>query len=430
MRRSSTALVVVSTIAVTLVVILAVMQVEASRKGPLIPEPVPGFTYNETRVALPGFNPLLGHLRDNNCPSGCGSPVNGSSQIPVLSNGPGAPFGIYYVNNASELTEVELYTGIVRDVAHVTPLYQTYSGYDGMIPNEFTISNDYGVALFFGTVHPDDHSVSVETVNLATGAMNMVVNVTTTSWVNQQATYVGNNIVLVFSQIIGSSQVAGCLADCRANVTAVNMVTGAIANVATLPFFEANNIYWLPRKGQLINVEAHGAFGDTVEDVNVATDGFPPFLVQNPPVTFAVEVVIQWVNGVAYNSSPDNGRIAFSAGGYGVSETFVLDFGSDGILTSTNETTYPQTVMAIQQYAYTSTYVLKQWDGAQYLFNPWNGSEVKTNEPFTNMENGPVVCDGPCFLGEYAFSLDWLIDWHASEILNDPFWSVVVAVST
>jgi hypothetical protein len=82
-----------------------------------------------------------------------------------------------------------------------------------------------------------------------------------------------------------------------------------------------------------------------------------------------------------------------------------------------------------QQYVYTSDWVMGGFfDGRQYLFDPWTGAVRLTNEPFTDL---PVVgvCDGGCFLGTYGPSPDHRIDFHASLLMNDPFWSVVLATA-
>lgn len=381
---------------------------------------LPVAEYTESTVELPGFDPLYGYVHGNNCvpgaSGGCFSGGTDYSEIPVLSSDAGQPFGVYYVNNASDLVEYELPNGPLRTVAPVTPLYQTYAAYGGMLPNEFTIEYGYGTALFFGTVRPGAPDVTVETVDLQSGAVRLVnTSVAISAW-NQGALYVGNDTVLVISAV---KQPVGA-------ITEVNMTTGREWSAATLPFFEANNIYWLPQRQQLINVEAEGSTGDRVQQLNASIVNGSLVFTSVALLTVESGLTVNWVNGIAYNASVD--EIAFAEGGLGVDDTVVLHYDSTGRLVTAGEKVYSggRTNVMIQRYAYTSDYVMAGYvDGNQYLFDPWNGSTIGTNEPFT--QHVPIVCDGSCFLGTYGPSMTDLIDWHASVARNDPFWSVVLA---
>jgi hypothetical protein len=394
--------------------------------GPTAPwTPAP---FSERPVALPGFDPLYGYVFGNNCipsPHGCFSGGLNYSQIPVLSSGPGQPFGIYYVNNASDLVEYEIGPGLVRSVAPVTPLYQTWAGYGGMLANEFFLAYGSDEALFFGTLSPTDPWVSIETVNLTTGSVHSLTatGVLPTGPANQQPILIGNDLVAVVTTAGGTG------ADQPANITGFDLDNGTSWTMASdLPFFEANNIYWIPQTHELINVEAHGATGNRVEQWNESKNryGEPVFSLATT-VAIGSSNVVNFVNGIAYNSSSQ--RLAFTDGRDGDVLTCILNYTTAGLLTSNNETCYlnsSERVLNGQQYVYTSDWVMAGLvNGTQYLFDPWNGSFVPTNEPFTNLT--PSVCDGSCFLGTYAAALSYVIDFHASLARNDPFWTVVLA---
>ena len=381
--------------------------------------------YSETTLPLPGFDPLFGYVYGNNCepgPSGCFNGGRNYSQIPVLSSDAGQPFGVYYVSDNSDLVERPLAPGSspapARVVAQVTILNQSYASYGGMLPNEFTIEYGTDDALFFGEMN-DSNLVTVETVNLSTSAVHLVPTSIPAAPQNQGAVDIGNHTVLVFTTTGGSF-----CTDCTATVDTVNTWTGNVTRAASLPFYEANNIYWLPQRQQLINVEADGATGDRVQQWNETPNGT---FALSSTVRFDNGITENWVDGLGYNAT--TGRICFSAGGYGISRTYVLSYDAKGLLTANGETIYsdPARVFMGQRYVFTSEYVIGGFaSGTQYLFDPWSGTTLSVNEPFTVLD-GFDVCDGSCFLGDYAPSPDYLIDFHATVFRNDPFYSVVLA---
>lgn len=389
--------------------------------------------YSEGTVRLPGFDPLYGYVYGSNCvPGFSGCYLGGSdySQVPVLSNSPEQPFGIYYIDNASDLVEYQIPSGALRVVAHVTLLYQTYAYYGGMLANEFFLPYGLDEALFFGTLLPYSYEVSVETVNLTTGAVRLLTTSIPIADTNQQPILVSPDALLVVSSYAG-----GCV-ECSALVVGVDLATGREWLAGTLPFFEANNAYWVSQKRELINVEAHGATGDEVQQWNTSVNG-EGNLSLSLAATTAVDdnVAVNWVDGVGYNATAN--ELAYSAGGPTLAATYVLAYGADGLLSNATErryvfeengTTTGAQAFSGQQYVYTSDWVVGGfYNGSQYLFDPWDGSTAPTNEPFTDLV-GFDVCDATCFLGTYAGSVDVLIDFHASVARNDPFWSVVVAI--
>lgn len=401
---------------------------------PSLSVPSPTTLYSEATVELSGFNPLYGYVYGNNCvpgPSGCFAGGTDYSQVPVLSSDATQPLGIYYVNNQSSFMEYSLPTQSLRSVAKVTLLYQTWATYGGMLANEFFLPYGYDEALFFGTTTSSAEYVSIETVNLTTGSVHLLNTSLLTAGYNQQPILIANDEVLVVS----SSGSITC-SDCAATITGFDLDNDTSWAAGAAPFFEANNIYWLPQKHQLINVEAHGATGDRVEQWNESfnSKGEPVFSLATT-ITVDSSITVNGVTGIGYNASSD--QIAYSAGGLGTTVTYVLSYDAEGLLTTANEIRYvsllngaPRTAQVFngQQYVYTSNYVMGGFlNGTQYLFDPWNGSTVPTNEPFTNLT--PVVCDASCFLGTYAPSPSYLIDFHASLARNDPFWSVVFAYS-
>ena len=393
----------------------------------------PEVRYEEKTLRLPGFDPLTGYVYGNNVATGDYVDRSDFSQIPVLSSDSIDPLGVYYVNNASELVRVSM-NGTAEAVAPITLLYQDYAAYPGMLANEFWIEYAYDEALFFGTVSPAAPNVSVETVNLTTGAVLLLNTTVPITPDNQGALLIGNNLVLVVSTYQSVAHL-NC-GDCRASLAGFNLANGTSWTAGPdLPFFEANNLYWLPQKHQIINVEAHGVSNDSVQQLNESANRYgEPVFTPATLVTVDSHIVVNWVNGLGYNASSD--RIAFSDGGQGDSITYVLGYDAQGDLTTVNETRYVVSLNGVavgpqlfngQRYVYTSNYVMGGFFGGyQYLFDPWNGSTIATNVPFTLLP-GFDVCDGSCFLGDYAPSSVLFIDFHASVALNEPLYRVVIA---
>lgn len=385
----------------------------------------PVYGYQEKTLLLPGFDPLSGYF--------LGGAV--STQIPTLASGAGQAFGIFYVDNASQLVELTVTNDSVRSIAHVTPLYQRF-GYGaplgGMLDNEFFIDPVYDQALFFGTTTSNGGTYSLELANLSSGVVRMWNTSASIDPVNQQPLYVGNNTVLVMSS--NCSILAYNLA---AHTSWSAGILGASFGFGT-SCFEANNVYWFPQKHQLVNVEAHGDYGDQVEQLD-GVYGVNGEIQFNSVVTIAVDsgVRFNWVDGLAYNASTN--EIAFTAGYWvaGTVYTYVVHYASNGLLTTAGETRYTVDsggvptgrLLEIQRYIVTSDYMLGQsygpgaWtNGTQLLFDPWNGSLVTTNRTF---DGG--WCGNSCFEGQYASSADYLIDFSATLKLNNPMFHVVYA---
>ncbi len=229
--------------------------------------------------------------------------------------------------------------------------------------------------------------------------------------------------------------------DHRGNVSAymvgVNMSTGSETALATLPFFEANNLYWVPQLREFFDVEAEGSELDIAQQWSEDPGG--TFSLHSS-VGFDSGVLINWVNGLGYNAT--TGEIAFSAGGtsFGgadIINTYVLKLTS-GALTNRSETTYrvsgesgwiSNDYFSGQQYAYTGDWMMGIFHGnTQYLFDPWTGATERSNEAFTNL-GSVTVCNGGCYLGQDASGVGTVIDFHASAEIGDPFYRIVVAES-
>ena len=372
----------------------------------------PTYNYFEKTFHLTGLNPLTTYL-DN------GNGLN--TQLPTLSSDTGQPAGIYYIDNSSNLVEMSLRTSAVHTIAPVTLLYQKY-GYNEMLDNEFFIEYASHMALLFGTRTTSTTNYSIELVNLRSGAVRMWNTSAARDPTNQEPIYLNNNTVIVLSS--------------NGSILAYNLASHQRWKAGTLPFFESNNLYWLPQKQEMINVEADGSTGDRVQQLNASYDphGHVHFM-SATMITVDSGIRFNWVNGIGYNASAD--EIAFAAG-YWVADTvgsYTIRYGSNGLITATGEqkwpvfvgstATYP-TIFNGQRYVYTSNYVMgAPLSGKQYLFDPWNGSTILTNRSFLVGASNP--CANACFEDTFAPSIHYLIDAAASQALGVPFYRVVYA---
>jgi hypothetical protein len=354
------------------------------------------FQYSEKTLTLPNFNPLHSKMLVNSA-----YPY----QWPVLGSR-----GIYYVDNSDKLDEVLLSNGTVRTVAPITPV-MAY-GYSQMVDNQFFLEDGYDEALFYGTPSYDSLIV-LELVNLTTGSTLLWKTGWPSDPANQQANYVGHNTVVVTSS--------------NGSMEAFDLVTRTQWRAGHLPFFEANNLYWIPQLREFINVQADKSWNDSVQQLDEAGNGF----VSVAQIRFANGIEINWVDGIAYNASyGDYGAIAFTGGDSAEQEvdTWLIPIGPGGTLNRTGivATNAYNTPAAIegQDYSYTGTYVLGScFFGTQYLYNPWNQTSVPTNIGAScNVPDGNGMMEGTVPTGTTS-----VIDFHKTLEMNDPTYSVVYA---
>jgi hypothetical protein len=364
--------------------------------------------YNET-YHLVNYDPLTAYVN-----------AHTGFEYPTLSSDTGQAVGIYYVQNETNgkypFVEQSLATDSVTAIADIIPLYQRFAGYTAMIDNEFFLDYGYNVALFFGTTTAAGGDYSLELVNLTTGYLYVWNTTSATSPDNQQAQYLGDDIVAVISA--------------NESIEGFNLSSHQQWDMypAGLGFFEANNIYWVPQMDQLINVEADSGTGDEVEVLGEGV-GVDP--------TFTLEQTIAWssghpvngVNGIGFNASYSTGTpaIIFSAE-EGASDSHLafnvlLPYVSN-TFSSTNRLTLAgdsitggcgsadNSALAIQRYVFTSQYfacTVRSGAYPTFVWDPWNGKTQPTNITPVNS-----ACFNLCFEGLYAPSLAYLLNLNAT----------------
>ena len=382
--------------------------------------------YSNETYHLVNYNPMSAYVN-----------ANPDFQYPTLSSGPGQPAGIYYVQNETDGTYPfvvqSLATDTVTVIANVVPLYQKYASYTAMIDNEFFLDYGYDVALFFGTTAPKGENYSIELVNLTTGQLYMWNTTSATAAGNQQAEYLGDDVVAVVSE--------------GGTIEGYNLSSREQWNMypEKLAFFEANNIYWVPPMHQLINVEAEGSTGDRIEVLGEGSGQEPIFTLEQTITWSSGNYPVNGVDGIAFNASyatgtpavvfsafegADDAHLAFNILLPYISSTLaptnLLTLASSNITSSCGG--FENSGLAIQRYVFTSSYFIctveRNGTVPTSVWDPWNGSSVPTN--LTPFDSG---CFNLCFEGLYAPSLDYLLNFNATAKMaggpKDPPYNVV-----
>ena len=392
------------------------------------------FDYTMVSYTLTGYNPLSAYVSYTHTPT----------QLPVLSNSPSQPTGVYYVGNASAACSggtlpfyiFYLNNKTVHNIACIVPLYGE-PAYKGIIESMFFVEYGYDEATFFGTTTNGSSAYSIELVDLGTGALHMWNTTTSTAIANQEPIYVGNGTVIVLSnngtayawdlwthtEWLASSNVGG---------------SGWSAKI------EANNVYWIPEWSQLINVEAHGDTADQIIQLNGSWSGHQFLFAQVATTTYDHGYSTNGANGISVNLTTH--QIAFSVAAGGTSfRTYVMNE-VNGLLTNSGEIFYGNnqsgfgqyTWLLEQQYAYTSGFVqcFNPYGSIDTVCNPFSRVAMSTNVAVNRTANGYNACGDQCFQGTYAGSPDWLIPYGTTAYLfhesntqqyNTPYYQIVYA---
>jgi len=245
--------------------------------------------YGNATLVLPGYNCLAAYV-DN---FGGGGP---GCDTPVLS---WTQDGAYYVNTTNVLVFYSFVNRTVYPICDWTPLYQGFPSY-AMIPNELFSTQDGSYLYSWGEFNSSSGVVTVEAVNVTTHRV-FVYN------------YTGVSISDVMQN--GAVQLTGWDGNDSQAVLVISsgemidhdLWEGGQSVVGGLPFFEANNIYWMPDLNSFINVEAGGSSSDYVEQLQLTGP-----VASSSAYSLAQTYLAQWttvgitvngVNGISFNVS-------------------------------------------------------------------------------------------------------------------------------
>ena len=246
----------------------------------------PFVPYGNSTLVLPGYACLRPYLDDYDGQGpGCQNPVLSWTQD-----------GAYYVNATDELVFYSFVNRTVYAIAPWTPLFQSFPSY-AMIPNLLEITQDGTFIYSWGTLTSKSTVVTAEAVNVTTHQVFLY-----------DFTSFGTSAV----QANGQVQMTGW--DGNDSQFTVILSSGAVVDhdiwssgespVATMDFFEANNVYWEPYLNGYIDVEADGSSSDYVEEWQLTG-----------PTSTTLEktydqqwksgggIIVNGVNGVSFNAS-------------------------------------------------------------------------------------------------------------------------------
>jgi len=283
----------------------AVDRFTAPDASPLTINVYPMVPYGNATIVLPGYNCLAADV-DNYADQGPGC------ENPVLS---WTQDGAFYLNTTNELVFYSFVNHTVDPVCPWRPLYQGFPDYS-MIPTELLITQDGAYIYSWGAFNSSSANVTVEAVNVTTHRVFLYnYSGVTTSDV------VSNGVVELTGWDGNDSQAVLILEN--GEVLDHDLWGSGTSYIGTLPFFEANNIYWIPELNAFINVEADGNTGDYVEELQLtgpAASSAAFALSQTYLGQWTTAgIVVNGVNGVSFNVSsrqlsvqPENSGLVYS----------------------------------------------------------------------------------------------------------------------
>ena len=206
----------------------------------------PYLGYGNSTLVLPDWNRLAPYLHKGNTMD---------SQQPMLS---WSQDGAFYVNATDQLVFYSFPNRTVTDIAPWVPLYENVMNYAGWENEEFLTPDGswvYGLGCLASCT--SSTHVTLYAVNVSTGRTfeynwtTVDGNLTTNAQVNLVGTE-GNLSTAV-------------LIDDKGHLWLYSLWNGTEWRGPALPYFEANNIYWIPYLSSYVNVEAEGTTTDGID---------------------------------------------------------------------------------------------------------------------------------------------------------------------
>ncbi|HEV2165888.1 MAG TPA: hypothetical protein VGS23_02745, partial [Thermoplasmata archaeon] len=279
----------------------------------------PFVPYGNATFVLPAWNNLSGFASNCNAQGPCGSGVYGT-QVPLLS---WTQDGAYYVNASTELVYFDFPTRTVHPVAPWEPLYDDLMYYQG-IENTDWITADGTYVYEFGC--PSDCGPGNPAVPVEFYAVNLTTHRTfshTFSGVSPASTDTNGEVQLIGEN--GNSSVAVVITS-DGVVHGYNLWNGTEWTLGTLPYFEANNIYWVPTLNSFIDVEAMGSSQDRIAQLEVEGPSPGVRLTSVFLGTYASGFVSNGVDGLYVNTTSRQLIVSEATGGAPLrTEAFSID---------------------------------------------------------------------------------------------------------
>ncbi|MCI4368617.1 MAG: fibronectin type III domain-containing protein, partial [Thermoplasmata archaeon] len=301
--------------------------------------------------------------------------------------------GAYYVNSTGELVFYSFANSSVRGVAHWLPLYDDIMNYQG-IENTEWITADGAYVYEFGchaACQPSSGSAAIVlyAVNTSTGR-TFEHNFTGVS----QSDFATNAEVQMIGED-GNASIAA-LITAAGEVIGYNIWNQTQWTLANIPYFEANNIYWVPSLNSFINVEAQGSYGDGVSQLRLTGPAPGTKLSTVYSGTFSTGFPVNGVDGLYVNVTSHEIFVTEATGGK--LHTEWLPYNASGVVTGIggsypgfglgvwpNDTAVPNAWSSEHRPLLTSDgpMLMGIWNGAfsndSWLFEPSTGSYLEPN---------------------------------------------------
>lgn len=214
----------------------------------------PYLGYGNATVVLPGWNRMASYMHDGNVMD---------SQQPVLS---WTQDGAFYVNTTDQLVFYSFLNRTVSGIAPWLPLYTNLMDYKGWENQEF-ITPDGSWVYGLGCL---------TSCTAATAATLYAVNVTTGrtfehNWTSEDSTLLSNAQINLVGEDGNLS--TAVLIDDTGRTWFYDLWNRTAWEGPILPFFEANNIYWIPELTAYVDVQAEGSTADGIVEWRLAGPG-------------------------------------------------------------------------------------------------------------------------------------------------------------
>ncbi len=245
--------------------------------------------YGNATIFLPGYANLTRYYTSENL----------NVQVPILS---WTADGAFYVNTALELVFYDFASGAVRPIAPWLPLYENVMNYAGVENTEWA-TTDGAFIYEFGCLSlcVNVSRITFYGVNVTTGAAyewNYTGIVDDSTRLNAEVTVVGKDGASTDAVLILSN---GVMVDW-------NLANGTQWILGILPFFEANNIYWVSFLNAWFDVAADNSTRDEIEEI-----GFTGSSITIEAAGYwGANVGSNFVGGMDYNLTDH--RLYFTAG--------------------------------------------------------------------------------------------------------------------
>ena len=250
--------------------------------------------FGNLSFVLPAWNNLSAYT-DN---------ANGATQLPIVSY---TQDGVFYVNATDRWVFYSFPNRTVDDLGAWTPLYGNVANYAGDLENTGFLTEDGTYLYAIGCSSSCTSSSSIEVAALNTTTHRAFRH--TFTGVTDSGLSTNGGVDLIGE---GGNTSIAVVIDASGLLHAWNFWNGTEWVLGQLPFFEANNNYWVPQLDSYVDVEAGGSTGDRVVQLRLEGPAPGTTIRTVATATTGVGIVSNYVDGIALNLSAN--EIAF---GYG-----------------------------------------------------------------------------------------------------------------